>query len=259
MIFDSNTLPSRTVPYQVKQITLNPFRPKQLGLLGKSVFLESMQPAVEAMQEVCDFDVKLLTPGDFYFLLAWLRFNSLKREVAASWECSGTKYIREDTNEVYKTQRVIRVTENWNAAEGTVEQAQLEDPSKLLFNLQYCGQHNIAPLTFADFSIIQLPEVELDPRLDYPRVMTMVEYDKLITDPVYHKIVGPARWIAEGRTLKDKIEILFAQEDMSLMEAAADANANIVHGIGRQVGKECSACGSVHFFSTSIEPASFFV
>lgn len=259
MIFDNNTLPSRTVPYQVKQIHLNPFRPKQLGLLGKAIYLESMQPAIEAMQEVCDFDVNLLTPGDFYFFLAWLRFNSLKREVSASWECSGTKYIRQDTREVYKTQRVIRTTENWHAAEGTPEQALLEDPNKLLFDLQYCGQHNIAPLTFADFSVIFLPEVELDPRLDYPRVMNMVEYDKLISDPVYHKIVGPARWVAEGRTLKDKIEILFAQEDMSLMEAAAEANATIGHGIGRQVGKECSACGSTHYFATSIEPASFFV
>lgn len=259
MIFNNETLPSRTVPYQVKQIGVNPFRPKQLGLLGKSIFLESMQPAIEAMQEVCDVDVNLITPGDFYFLLAWQRFNSLKREVTATWECSGTKYTREDTGEIYKTQRIIRTTENWNAAEGTAEQAQLENPADLRFDLKYCGEHNMAALAFADFTTVFLPDVELDSRLDYPRVMTMVEYDKLITDPVYHKIVGPARWVAEGRTLKDKIEILFAQDDMSLMEAAANANANIAHGIGRQVGKECAACGSTHFFSASIEPASFFV
>ena len=259
MIFDNATLPSRTVPYQVKLVDVNPFRPKQLGLLGKAVYLESMQPAIDAMQEVCNVDVNLLTPGDFYFLLAWQRFHCLKREVTANWECSGTKYIREDTREVYKTQRVIRVTENWKAAEGTAEQAQLENPADLRFDLEYCGQHNLAPLTFADFNIVFLPEVELDPRLDYPRVMTMVEYDSMITDPVYHKLVGPARWIAEGRTLKDKIEILYEQSDMSLLEAAADANANIAHGIGRQVGKECSVCGSKHYFSTSIEPASFFV
>lgn len=259
MIFDNNTLPSRTVPYQVKQVHVNPFRPKQLALLSKAIFLESMAPAIDAMQEVCDYDVNLMTPGDYYFLLGWQRFNSLKRPVVAPWECEGTKFIRQGTGEIYKAQRIVYMTEMWKAAEGTLEQKQLENPADLLLDLQYCGQNNIEQLQFSDFTTVFLPEVTLDPRLDYPRVRNMVEYDELVNDPLYHRIVGPARWVAEGRTLKDKIEILFAQEDMSLMEAAAEANATIAHGIGRQVSRDCSVCGSKHYFTTSIEPASFFV
>lgn len=252
-------LPSRTVPYQVKQINVNPFRPKQLGLLSKAVFLESMDPAIDAMQEVCDFDVRLMTPGDFYYLLAWQRFNSLKREVSANWECEGTAFRRVDTGEVYRNDRIVRITEGWNAAEGTPEQAQLENPNEIEFNAEYCGSYNIKPITFEDFTTVFLPETKLDPRLDYPRVMHMVEYDTLVVDPVYSRIAGPARWVAAGRTLKEKIDILFAQETMDLFEAAAQANATIMHGISRTLRKNCDKCGSSHTFQTSIEPASFFV
>lgn len=259
MIFDANTLPSRTIPYQVKQITLKLFRPKQLGLLSKAVYLESMEPAIEAMQEVCDYDVNLMTPGDFYFLLAWQRFNALKREAPVTWECEGAAFIRTDNGEIYTSDRIQRIIKSWEDAAGTPAQAALENPNEITFDARVCGAVNIKQITFDDFHTIFLPDTQLDSRLDFPRVMAMVEYDKLINDPTYSRIVGPARWIAEGRTLMDKIDILFAQEDMGLFEAAAFANANYTHGISRSIRKQCDTCGNFHTFTTSIEPASFFV
>lgn len=259
MIFDANTLPSRTIPYQVKQINVNPFRPKQLAHLSRAIYLESMAPAIVAMQEVCDFDVNLMTPGDFYFFLTWQRFNCLKRSVSAKWQCGGLAYKREGTGEVYTVERITQVVNNWKAAEGLPEQSKLEDPNKIKFNVEACHCVNEKSITFADFETVFLADEKLDPRLDYPRVMHMVEYNELIGDPVYGKIAGPARWVLEGKTLKDKIDILFAQEDMDLFEAAANADANNVHGVSRLVKLQCDVCGSFHTFQTTIDPASFFL
>jgi hypothetical protein len=259
MQFDATTLPSRTIPYQVKLVEIQKFRPKQLSLLSKAIFLESMEPAIKAMQDVCNIDVNLMTPGDFYFLLAWQRFNCLSRGVSATWNCQGTLFRRAETNEIYTVDRINRMTESWIAAEGLPEQAQLENPDKVQLNASICNAYNVKALEFADFTTIFLPDVELDKRLDYPRVRHMVEYDKLVNDPTYGKIVGAARWVAEGSTLEQKIEVLFDQPDMDLFETAAAANATIVHGISRTVEKKCDTCGTTHSFATSVEPASFFI
>lgn len=259
MIFDANTLPSKTIPYQVKQINVNPFRPKHLALLSKAIYLESMEPAIAAMQEVCDFDVNLLTPGDFYFFLTWQRFNSLKRPASAHWKCEGAACRRDGTGEIYTSDRIQLMIDNWKAAEGLPEQEKLEDPAKVHFNIGTCGKENNVQLSFADFETVFMPDVPLDSRLDYPRVMHMVEHAKLVEDPVYCKIAGPARWVAQGKTLQNKIDLLFEQEDMDLFEAAAFADANIVHGTSRLLKMRCPDCGHYHVFQTRVEPASFFI
>lgn len=258
MIFDSSNLASRAIPYVEKQFELELFKPKQLSLLSKAIAFESMEPVIEAMQQVCSADVQMLTPADFFQLLTWQRFHALKRPAFSEWVCEGLLFARRDNNQLLNNAQIELMVENYNAAKGLPEQAHLENPDDVMLDAKPCKANNKEPLRYSDFALQYLDSTKLDSRLDYPRVKHMVEYDQLAKDAVYSKIAGPARWVRDGNNLAAKIDILFNQPDMELFELACDADVTLRHGILRNVYKPCPVCGIVHEFMVSIEPASFF-
>ena len=259
MKFDVNTLPSRGIPYAVKSIDVQPFRPRHMPYISEAIMLGNNEPLIEAVSMVMDFDTYQLTDGDFYYFLTWLRFNSRDIPMTADWECEGTMFRRVDTGEVMSVDAIDELILQWENAKGTEAAATMVDPHELDFEDVDCGHVNKQFVTFEDFRVKQMPNIELDPRLDYPRVRHMPEYLELLQDRRYTKIIGPTRFIKDGFTLKEKLQIVESMEDMELFDKASRAHFELEHGVMQGLKKKCAKCGTLHDFATTIDAQSFFV
>lgn len=261
MIFDETNLPSVTRPYPVKQIDLREFRPKQLALMSKSVMLDDYQPAVDAMgQCMSNLDVNQLTTGDFFYLLAWQRINSLKRNpVYTNWECPGAVFVVRGTDEVLTPRSLQVMVENWESADEEARK-ELRDPDKIILDGDQCNHQNYTEVKMSDFSYVKLDaDVVLDPRLDFPRCATLAEFVKLQRDPDVGMLAEAAQWIKHPGTLQERIQMLLDSEDTELLELACEANRDIKHGILRTFNKECVSCGHKHPLTFTIDPRAFFL
>jgi hypothetical protein len=260
MLF-STELPSQTLPYRVKVVEVDLFKPKQIALMSKSVMLDDIQPALDAMHSVLrGIDIDELTVGDFYYLLTWQRFHCFKSNpVIATWECPGTMFSDINTNDKYTPSDVSTFVSNWEAADDAARLL-MRDPNTIELDAYICQHGNMETLTFEDFSVLSLdPNTVLDQRLDYPRCNTLSEFIRLQSDPDYGMIADAAQWIKGPANLRERINKLLETEDTELMEVACAANRDVRHGILRSVVKPCRVCSHKHGLNFTVEPRSFFL
>lgn len=261
MIFDNTNLPSRLLPYPVKQIEIKEFRPKQIALLSKAVMLDDMSPAIEAMGSVMsNLDVMQLTTGDFFFLLTWQRLHALKRNpVMAEWVCPGAMFADRETGAKYSTRDIKTLVENWEAADDATRES-MKDPDDIQLDGYQCNHANYKTIAFDEFSIVYLDEsIVLDERLDYPRCATLSEFLKLQNDPDYGMLAEAAQWIKGDVSLSKRISDLTKQDDNDLFEIACQTSRDVQHGIRRTVMKSCDACGHKHSMNFVVDPKAFFL
>lgn len=259
MKFDSSNLPSRGIPYAVKSIEVNPFRPKHLPFISEAIFMENSAPLIEAVGQVMDFDVKQLTDGDFYYILTWLRFNSRDLPIFAEWDCGGIVFERKDTKQILTMADIDNMWAQWDAAQGTEAEQHMEDPRKIEMIEMDCDQYNKQDVVWEDFVTKQMDETPIDPMLDYPRVAHLVEYLELGQEKRNKKIIGPVRYIRAGRTLHEKLNGVLEGADMELFDKASRAHFTYDHGIIQRVNKTCTRCGMEHPFDVTIDAHSFFI
>lgn len=261
MIFDSTNIPSKTLPYPVKQIEVVPFKPKQLALMSKAVMLDDFGPAIEAMgQSMTNLDVNQLTAGDFFYLLTWQRLNSLKRNpVMAKWECPGTIFADRSTGVRYTPREVKVLVANWEAADEETRKTML-DPAAVMLDGYVCSHGNYQPLVMEDFRILFLEEdIVLDTRLDYPRCDTLAQFVNLQRDPDYGMLAESGQWLRSRKPLLLRVQEMVDAEDTDLLEAACEANRDYQHGILRTISKPCEVCGHNHEMTMTVSPKSFFL
>lgn len=258
MKFDSSNLPSRMLPYPVKEINVQPFRPRHLLKVSEAVMQQSLAPLIEAVSQVMDFDAYQLTDGDFYYVLTWLRFHSRNIPATAAWDCTGTIYERQDTGERVAYETIEQMIEQWDLAKGTEAQQHMVDPNTIQFAPFECGQHNNQPVTFADFECRYLDEdFVMPPEFDYPRVRHMVEYLEMLDDPTVARLAYPLRHIRKGNTLRERLDYVFDNDDMDTFDRAAAIAKQTEHGILQHIYKQCSACNVAHPFSMVVDASSF--
>lgn len=259
MKFDSSNLPSRGIPYAVKSIEVVPFRPKHLPFISEAIYMENSAPLIEAVGQVMDFDVKQLTDGDFYYILTWLRFNSRDLPIFADWDCLGTVFTREGDDKIYTMEDIDNMHAQWTAALGTEAEEHMENPFDIKFYEQDCDHYNKQDVHFDDFTIKQMDETPMDPRLDYPRVRHLVEYLELGQEKRYKRIIGPVRYIRAGATLHEKLNDVMEATDMGVFDLASRAHFTYDHGVIQRVHKACERCGATHPFDVTIDAHSFFI
>lgn len=261
MIFDSTNLPSRTIPYPVKQIEVALFKPKQLALMSKAVMLDDYQPVVDAMgQCLTNLDVNQLTVGDFFYLLTWQRLTCLKKnQVMAKWECPGAMFADRDTGERFAPRDVQTLVDNWNAAGPDVRE-QLRDPNDIMLDGYVCSHANYTPVTMEDFAVKYLDEeLQIDSRLDYPRCETLAEFIRLQSDPDYGTLADAGQWLRGRGSLLSRIQSMVESEDTDLLESALECSRDVTHGIIRTISKPCAVCKHNHAMNMVVDPKSFFL
>lgn len=258
--FDSNSLPSKTIPYAIKAIEMSPFKVAQVMQLSRAVALQSMKPTVEALDSVMDFDANDLTDGDFYYLLAWQRIHAYSHSpLKAAWECEGMVFQEEGNLERVFTQDQIKaLVEEYDAA-SEEEKALLENPEELKVTSRLCRHFNSVDILMDHLRVVYLEDgVKLDPRLDFPRVRTLADSLARTDNPDQQNIVQAARWVRDGNTLDDKLAILQAEPNLELFEKALQANALVRHGISRTVTLKCEQCNEESAHAFDIRPETFF-
>lgn len=259
MKFDVNDLPSAGIPYAVKAVDVQPFRPRHMPYISEAILSRNNAPLIEAVGMVMDFDVNQLTDGDFYYILTWLRFHSRDIPIFAEWDCGGTLFRRADNGVVMTIAEIDEMVVQWENAKGTEAEETMENPQNIEFEDIDCTHHNKIPTTFEDFRIMKMSDTPIDDRLDYPRVRHMVEFMDLVQENRFTKIIGPVRYIKEGFNLRAKLEILDEMDDMELFDVASRAHFEYEHGILQRITKKCERCGTTHEFNVTIDAQSFFV
>ncbi len=257
--FKPSTLPSRCIPYSFNEIEMEPFRIAQIMQLSRAVALDSIQPAIEAMDSVLNVDVNELTDGDFYYLLAYQRLNAYSNSpLLAQWECGGTVFQEQDGLKRTFTSEQLRalVDEYDNASEEDREH--LTNPDDLTVTSIPCKHQNRVEIKLDHLTTVFLEQEKLPDGLDFPRISTLVDTQVRSKDPAEERVAHAARWIQPGNTLEEKIDILHNQPTLALFEKALQANATVVHGVSQIIVLPCEHCGQMSEHIFNISPKTFF-
>lgn len=257
---NESNLPSRNVPYKVKEFSMEWFKPKQLTLLSKAVHLSSTEPVIEAMgQVITGLDVRELTVGDFFYLLTLQRLNCFKdRPLNAEWQCQAAVFRRADANEVYTPDDIDELVDVWREA-SEEERESLEDPDEIHLEGDVCGTVNYIPIEIGDFRMVMLRDIEMPEGIDFPRVKTLTSFLKMQKDAEHALISEACQYIKAGDSLEDKLQLLLDGEDMEFFGQLNDATLQFVHGISREIHKKCEGCGHDHVIAYTVDASSFFM
>lgn len=265
MQFDDLILPSRMKPYNCKSFEGRAFLPRDLTLVSRSATTGSVAPMIEAVGQTLEgIGVQELTVGDFYYLVAWQKFNTFpKSPPFASWECDGVMYLTDKGDMEHEGRRFFSSDSLRKAAmdSDSAKAAGIEpefDLDEEEVEQVVCGHHNNVALALSNLTVLRLPDIDLDERLDYPRVSTLVEYIDYRAKPEYAHIASAAQWIKAGRTMSEKIEFLLDQPDTELFDLCSIVNQDVVHGVSNILNVGCSVCGTKAMHTIDLSAQSFF-
>lgn len=231
-------LPSNFHPYPGRDhILVRPFSVTELKLIARSIETGDADFITQAIDNCVNIDVYDLVISDYFFLYYWLRIQSYPNTPHyMEWKCDEVK------------------------------------------DSKTCDHENVTPLTQKELKVVYLNDLGfdsalLDPRLDFPRVrllqdLNIAEADKKsLTDGAKKDVtfsmddillVNAAKWIKEGDTLREKIEILEAQGDLELYEKASKTNKALSFGVYEYAMVSCSRCGAKRRYRVLLDAPRFF-
>lgn len=244
---DIGDVPTGFMAYDnLKSLALRPFVIKDLSLLDLGARSGNISHLLKAIDACADTDIYELTEGDFQFACAWLRLHSYpKTPSQVSWQCNNQFLVKATTDELYG---------------GPTD---LTEDQMLRFDLKYetCGRKNVEIVHNSSTRIVSLDDdfAGLPEGTDFPRVRTMHETDKILEqDPDMGDVVRMARWIKEGETVQDKIEVLHAQEDFDLWYKIQEAQRIGNHGIYEIHPLRCRGCNNTLTHTAAFNLKTFF-
>ena len=231
-------LPSDFLPYPDRDyLMVRPFSVKELKLIARSIETGNVDYITQAIDNCIDIDVYELTIPDYFYLYYWFRIESYPNTPHyMEWKCD-------------------------EVVQGKV-----------------CDFENTSQLTRSDIKLIHLRQ-DLgfagftDLRLDYPRVSLLEDLNQANDDRLAIKsdksaktefelddlvMVDAAKWIKEGRTLKEKLAILDSQKDLSLYESASAANKVLQFGVYEFTIVTCRGCGAKRRYRVLLDAPKFF-
>lgn len=251
-------LPSKGIPYDFVEFSMTNFGVPEIMLLSKATSLESITPAIEAMNNVVSINAYQLTDGDFFYLLALQRLNMTK-PLFTDWTCDGTVFVEEETGRRLAPVDLRSMVEHYNAMPAE-DKANEKDPSEIVVTNVACEQKNHHDLKLSDLKITYLEDKVLPTFLDYPRISTLTEAILDASSPEMQMLAFPIRWFKTpvGDAYSDKKDYFESLQSLEQVEEAIKTNNAIIHGVNKTVVCSCSACGkeTAHLFE--IHPHTFF-
>lgn len=250
--------PSRLIPYAGKEIHMELFGIKQLKLLSKATAIDSVKYMIDALSSVLNMDANELTDGDFHYLFAYQRIAGYEdHPLSVNWTCDGIVFQEVGgLKREFTMAQLAKMTEDYDAA-SEEDKVNFQNPHTLQVTALPCRHDNSVDVMLSDMSILQVPEtINLDERLEWPRMNTYVEAKLLRQDPEKVNLVDAARWV-RGETMNDKFQAL-EEGGLPLFKLACKADAEYVHGYRRNITKQCTRCGRDHAATIDVDAAMFF-
>ena len=237
-------LPSNFYPYERKQLLIRPFAVTELKLIARAIETGDSDYITQAIDNCIDFPVTELTIVDYFYLYYWMRIQSYPNTPHyMEWKCDEVSSADDD-----------------------------EDDESV------CGHENMTALTSKELKVIYLNDLQfdaknLDPRLDFPRVsllqdLSLAQESKTAIRSGKNKeatfslddlvLVNAAKWIKEGTTLREKIEILEKEPDLELYEIASKTNKAFEYGVYEYAMVKCGRCGAKRRYRVLLDAPRFF-
>jgi hypothetical protein len=248
------TLPSRAIPYSFKEIEMDMFGVKQIMLLSKASALNSIKPAIDALNDVISVEANELTDGDFFYLLTLQRLR-YTRPLFTQWVCEVPLYYEKES--VFHTSEGLRaLVEAYEVAENKDE---LQDPDKIQVVVGPCGTLNKHELCEADLQIQYMDETKLPEGLDYPRIESFADSIVEYNEPDMQYLSQAVRWLkTDSRSYLAKKNLFLKQDNLNLIEQAMFYKNTSVHGVRRTIVCRCTKCRTASTHTLEIGPESFF-
>lgn len=235
-------LPSQGLVYPEASWLIRPFTVNELMLVHTYFTTNDFNYILRAIQICFTGDILNLTDGDFMYLLAWQRSRSYPQTpLDTFWTCNAiqlmlvnSKYAVGPT--VSEEQRTLMI--NQRKAE-----------------YRPCGWKNRELVYGSKTKVISLDEKDppvLMDGLTFPRVNTLAEYLTLVHEKKNTLLDEYARWIKHGTTLKDKVQFLEQQTDLSLIEHIKEYKTRWFHGVLSVSRLKCNNCGAKYLHTNEL-------
>ncbi len=163
--FNTEDLPSRGRAYNVRSISVEKFKMRQIAKMSQAASLNSLAPMSSAMSDCVTLDNGQLTVGDMYYFLAWERCNSYSTPLIAEWDCRGELFQEDGTENTFTHEDVVKLVEEYTNASDE-QKENLRNPDDIKLKTIDCETHNAQPIIFSEFEVVPLPDTPLDPLLE---------------------------------------------------------------------------------------------
>jgi hypothetical protein len=236
-------LPSQGIPYDSDfKLYIRPFRVPEYRLLSRAVELGDVSHLIRAVDNVISVDANNLTIGDFFYVLLWLRINSMpKSPYVVQWMCEQPFFTRKSDGK-----QLLYTDADWP----TIEELRTD------YNNAPCHTDNTSIIHNNTTEIVSLEEdTKLPEGFDFPRMAHFIDRAAALKDPDFVLLAPAIQWVA-GKTWADKVAAVEA--DPGLIGEGLDINRSVVHGISETVKFNCNHCRVEHTQKLELNAISFF-
>ncbi len=246
---DIGNLPSNFFPYPGStKLYARPFTVNELRLVSKAAVLKDVSHLLRAVDLVTTMDAGWLTIGDFYYVLMWLRIQSMpKTPYIMEWDCAEIVVVEKATGKWLQNDETFKMP---------------EDESN--YRVEPCDTRNNEIIHMTNIDIVCLEDdfagIPNDGPIefDFPRACLLQDIQVARADPETKLLVRAAQWVKEGVTIEDKINILSTQDDCDAFDQAEAIDEKIVHGISETTVLTCRKCGKKDPHQIVLDALSFF-
>jgi hypothetical protein len=248
-------LPSGFIPYSEKELWIRPFALTELSLIHQGRSTNSIHPILRAIDFVISMNVFDLTDGDLEFIMAWLRLKSYPdTPITVNWLCNKRNLVQSDGS-FYETKEPSSIPKHKYKELGLhIETCDTEN-NELVYNAETTIHH-------LDDEFKQLPQLDSfinEIQIDWPRVNTLDSYLSLIKEqPDLSELAETARWIQQGNTLQDKLDILLAQSSLDLWLHIQTLIKTYELGCSETVTLRCRTCDNTLIHTARINKLTYF-
>lgn len=248
---DIGDLPSGFFPYSFKELYVRAFSLNELHFIHTSYASNNIKHLLRAIDLVISEDVYELAEGDLDFIMAKLRLMSFpETPLLVKWNCS-------KRNIVYKKDKGFYNESNVSPLQMKIKGLEFEvcgtENNELVHNAKTIVHH-------VDDDFIGLPQLHDKPRICFPRVSTLSDFNAYIEkQPEYKdiRLAEAARWIEHG-TFHDKLQLLVNEPDTELYLHILECMNTYKLGCSETVGLKCRTCDNKLQHTASINKLSYF-
>lgn len=238
-------MPSLFKLYDVDHFNMKLFGMPELKEISRAITLDSLAPVIDVMSSCLDFDAATLTDADFFWLLWLQRFHGYRKAPVADWICD--HIVFEDGTDRYTFMEV----------EASLQNREDEGLATRVMHTTSCGHRNVTPVTKDSVEIAYLGDFVLPDELQFPRIASRQEYIQMLATPDLQSIAGAARWLREGKTLMEKLQIFESMETLDLFQTALHLEESCLHG-ATVITANCDACRQPRAISLDTDLRIFF-
>jgi hypothetical protein len=256
-------LPSRYLFYDFSELWIRPFTPNEARLLHMAKVSGNLTYIVSAVAACISKKISSIIIEDFEFCLYWLRLNSYPtKPFTVTWTCN---------------QKITEVLSDEDEMDFTEETEPPADPKEPVEE-KFCPAKNSTMVTSSNLVTIPLESDFVLPKgLALPTMAVFEEIwelrDRLenleedeedfeqqredLMGDIY--LMNIAQWIAQGRNLQEKLEILKNSPNLEFQSELEISIAKVPNfGVSEDLDVQCVVCGGTSRRRLSLDYLTFF-